>query len=52
MRKILFMQGDQSDLHTVAALDKSDVPDLPDSNTYSIHFQLQFTSLGLHGLVL
>ena len=26
---ILFMQGDQSDLHTVAALDKSDVPDLP-----------------------
>ena len=23
------MQGDQSDLHTVAALDKSDVPDLP-----------------------
>ena len=22
------------------------------SNTYSIHFQLQFTSLGLHGLVL
>ena len=29
MRKILFMQGDQSDLHTVAALVKSDVPGLP-----------------------
>ena len=27
--KILFTQGDRSDLHTVAALDKSDVPDLP-----------------------
>ena len=30
---ILFMQGDRSDLCTVAALDKSDLPDLPGVQT-------------------